>query len=144
MSYILVKLSDNLVKNYLYKGKVVELQDKDNPHIICRIGKRGKTFTLNYSVRGVRKNKKLGKTLTHRMVDIRKKALKLLLRASDGFGADFETINDIIDEPYMTHVKTRQKSFKPELSKLENHIRPFFGHLEFDQITPALIDCFIE
>lgn len=144
MSYVVVKLSDTLVRNYQYEGEVVQLQDRDNPHIICRIGKRSKTFSLNYTVHGVRKIKKLGKVLTHRMVDIRKKALKLLVRASDGFGADFETINDIIDEPYKTHVKTRQKSFKPELSKLEKHIRPFFGHLEFDQITPALIDCFIE
>lgn len=144
MSYVVVKLSDTLVKNYQYEGEVVQLQDKENPHIICRIGKRSKTFSLNYTVRGVRRIKKLGKALTHRVVDIRKKALKLLIRASDGFGADFEIVNDIIDEPYMTHVKTRQKSFKPELSKLENHIRPFFGHLEFDQITPAIIDCFIE
>ena len=144
MSYVVVKLSDTLVRNYQYEGEAVLLQDKENPHIICRIGKRSKTFSLNYTVRGVRKIKKLGKALTHRVVDIRKKALKLLVRASDGFGADFETVNDIIDEPYMTHVKTRQKNFKPELSKLENHFRPFFGHLEFDQISPALIDCFIE
>lgn len=144
MSYEVVKLSDTLVRNYQYEGEIVLLKDTDIRHIICRIGKRSKVYRLNYSVRGVRKNKTLGKALTHSVASIRKKALKILLRASDGFGADFETINDIIDEPYMTHVKTRQKGFKPELSKLENHIRPFFGHLEFDQITPALIDCFIE
>lgn len=144
MSYIVVKLSDSLVKQYQYDGEDIWLQDKDIPRLICRIGKRSKTFYLNHSARGRRKNKKIGSVLLHRVKAMRNKALKLLLRSSDGFGADFDTINDIIDGPYMTNMKLRQTNTKPEISKLEKHIRPYFGHLAFDEITPSLIDCFIE
>lgn len=144
MSYIVVKLSDTLVRNYQHDENDVWLQDKENSHLLCRIGKRSKTFYLNYSERGRRKNKKIGRVLLHSVKAMRKKALKLLLRSSDGFGADYDSINDIIDGPYMTNMKLRQTNIKPELSKLEKHIRPYFGHLGFDEITPSLIDCFIE
>ena len=90
------------------------------------------------------KSKKMGNALLHSVPQIRKKALKQLLRIEDGFGADFETINDIIDGPYLTDARINKKNIKPELSKLEKHIRPYFGHLEFHQITQPLINQFIE
>jgi hypothetical protein len=125
MSYIVVKLSDTLVRYYQHDDEDVWLQDKENPHLLCRICKRSKTFYLNYSERGRRKNKKIGRALLHTVKGMRKKAYKLLLRSSDGFGADYDTINDIIDGPYMTNMKLRMTNTKPELSKLEKHIRPY-------------------
>ncbi|MEI6894010.1 MAG: integrase family protein [Colwellia sp.] len=144
MGYKVVKFSNTLINKTAFSEEVVLLKDTDVPGLICRIGKRSKTYSLRYSVKGVTKTKKLGCALLHSVADIRKKALKHLLRVEDGFGADFETINDIINGPYLTDARINKKNIKPELSKLEKHIRPYFGHLEFNQITQPLINQFIE
>lgn len=144
MGYKVVKFSNTLINKTEFSDEAVLLKDTDVPGLICRIGKRRKTYTLRYSVKGVTKSKKLGCAMLHSVSTIRKKALKHLLRVEDGFGADFETINDIIDGPYLTDIRINKKNTKPEISKLEKHIRPYFGDLTFDQITQPLINQFIE
>ncbi|AOW75599.1 hypothetical protein A3Q34_01100 [Colwellia sp. PAMC 20917] len=144
--YEVVKFSNTLINKREFIDKEVLLKDTEVPGLLCRIGKRSKTYYLRYSQKntGKVKTKKMGNALLHLVSDIRKKALKQLLRNEDGFGADFETINDIIDGPFLTDARINKKNIKPELSKLEKHIRPYFGHLEFDRITQPLINQFIE
>jgi integrase len=142
--YEVIKFSNTLINKREFIDKENLLKDTEVPGLTCRIGKRSKTYYLRYSIKGKVKTKKMGNALLHSVSHIRKKALKQLLRNEDGFGADFETINDIIDGPYLTDARINKKNIKPELSKLEKHIRPYFGHLEFNQITQPLINNFIE
>jgi len=142
--YEVVKFSNTLINKREFIDKEVLLKDTEVPGLTCRIGKKTKTFYLRYSIKGKMKSKKMGNALLHSVPQIRKKALKRLLRNEDGFGADFETINDIIDGPYLTDARINNKNTKSTLSKLNKHIRPYFGQLEFHQITPPLIDKFIE
>jgi integrase len=142
--YEVVKFSNTLINKREFIDKEYLLKDTEVPGLTCRIGKRSKTYYLRYSIKGKVKTKKMGNALLHSVSHIRKKALKQLLRNEDGFGADFETVNDIIDGPYLTDARINKKNIKPELSKLNKHIRPFFGHLEYEKITPPLINQFIE
>jgi len=142
--YEVVKFSNTLINKREFIDKEVLLKDTEVPGLTCRIGKQSKTFYLRYSIKGKMKSKKMGNALLHSVPQIRKKALKQLLRNEDGFGADFETINDIIDGPYLTDARINRKNIKPDLSRLNNHIRPFFGHLKYEQINPPLINQFIE
>ncbi|MCJ8294376.1 MAG: hypothetical protein MJK15_08210 [Colwellia sp.] len=78
--YEIVKFSNTLINKREYIGDDILLKDTEVPGLICRIGKRSKTYYLRYSIKGRVKSKKMGNALLHSISHIRKKSLKQLLR----------------------------------------------------------------